>query len=80
MKVNIDISCKYFPVLAYQISAQLSCEMLDILTAFNIDSFYSRSFVDRQTDKSQDQAPKQHHTRKQCEMKMATTSQIFVLE
>ena len=31
MKVNIDISCKYFSFLAYQRSVQLSYETLGIL-------------------------------------------------
>ena len=48
--------------LAKQRSAQLLYETLDtlieVLTAFKSDSF---SFVGRQTDKSKDQAPKQHH-------------------
>ena len=70
MKVNIDISCKYFSSLAYQRSVQFLYEALDTLiealTAFTVRRL---SFVDKQTDKSNDQAPKQHHTKKHCEMK-----------
>ena len=62
MKVNIDISCKCFSLLVYQRSVQLLHETLDTLikalTAFTVRQF---SFVGRQTDKSKDQAPKQHH-------------------
>ena len=51
--------CNFF--LANQRNVQLFYETLDTLiealTAFTV----SLSFADRQTDKSKDQAPKQHH-------------------
>ena len=62
MKLNIDILWKYFTFLAYQRSVQLLYELLDTfieaLTAFTIrQSWFSR----KQTDKSKDQALKQHY-------------------
>ena len=52
---------KHFSFLAYQRCVQLLYETLDTLiealTAFTANL----SFVDRQTDKSKDQASKEHH-------------------
>ena len=60
MKLNIDISCKCLSFLLYHRSVELSYETLDTLiealTAFTVSSS-----VDRQTDKSTDQVPKQHY-------------------
>ena len=55
MKVNKDISRKYFSFLAYQRSLQFLYETLDTL----IETL--TAFTDRQTDKSKDQTLKQHH-------------------
>ena len=58
MKVNKDISCIYFSFLAYQRGVQLLYETKDTLIEAFPDSL---TFTERQTDKSKDQAPKQHH-------------------
>ena len=62
MKGNIDNSCKYLSFIACQRSVKLLQETIDTLikalTAFKSGSF---NFVDKQTDKSKDQAPKHHH-------------------
>ena len=58
MKVSIDILCKYFSFLVYHQNVQHLNETFD--TLIDTDSFEtlsdSFSFVDRQTDKSKDQA------------------------
>ena len=59
VKVNIDVSCKYFSFLAYQISVKLLYETLDILIeALQLLLSDSLSFVDRLTDKSKHQTLK----------------------
>ena len=60
VKVNIDISCKYYSVLAYLV--QLLYETLDtLIEALQLSQSDSLSFADRQTEKSKDQVPKQHN-------------------
>ena len=65
VKVNKDIWCKYFSVLAYQRSVQLLYETVDILiealTAFTVRQLQLCRKIDRQTNKFKDQAPKQHY-------------------
>ena len=61
MRVNTDILCNYFPLLAYQRSVQLTYETLDTLIEALTAFTDSLTFVDRQTEKSKDQTLKQYH-------------------
>ena len=61
MKVSIDIFGKYFSFIAYQRSVQLLYETLGTLIKALAPFTVSLSFADKQTDKSKDQALKQHY-------------------
>lgn len=61
MRVNTEILCNYFPLLAYQGSVQLTYETLDTLIEALTAFTDSLTFVDRQTEKSKDQTLKQYH-------------------
>ena len=62
MKVNTDILCIYVSFLVYQRNVQLLYEKLEtLIEALTVLQSDSLSFVDKQTDKSKDQAPKQHY-------------------
>ena len=80
-KVNIDILCKQFPILAYKKVKRLLYETLDTLietlTAFKSDRL---SFVERQTDKSKDQKLKQHYLDRKNNLDGYHPIQIIFLE
>ena len=50
VKLNLDISCKYFSYLAFQKIVQLICETLDKFNR-SFDSFYSQVVLALQTNR-----------------------------
>ena len=76
MKVNKDVSCIYFSFLAFQRGAQRLYETKDTLIKALIVSL---SFIEKQTDKSNHQAPKQHYLNRKY-ISVNTAAQIICLE